>query len=63
MMQVNIQKQYVFLSSWQPSYRGKPQGEKLFYMYAQSLYKTKQYYLAGYQYDSFNSGYPKSEKS
>ncbi|MBF4471290.1 MULTISPECIES: outer membrane protein assembly factor BamD [Flavobacterium] len=46
-----------------PSYRGKPQGEKLFYMYAQSLYKTKQYYLAGYQYDSFNSGYPKSEKA
>lgn len=46
-----------------PSYRGKPQGEKLFYMYAISLYKTKQYYLAGYQFDSFNSGYPKSEKA
>ncbi|REG99693.1 outer membrane protein assembly factor BamD [Flavobacterium aquicola] len=46
-----------------PSYRGKPQGEKLFYMYSQSLYKTKQYYLAGYQFDSFNSGYPKSEKA
>ena len=46
-----------------PTYRGKPQGEKLFYMYSQSLYKTKQYYLAGYQFDSFNSGYPKSEKA
>jgi outer membrane protein assembly factor BamD len=46
-----------------PSYRGKPQGEKLFYMYAQSLYKTKQYYLSGYQFDSFVSGYPKSEKA
>jgi outer membrane protein assembly factor BamD len=46
-----------------PSYRGKPQGEKLFYMYAQSLYKTKQYYLSGYQFDSFISGYPRSEKS
>jgi outer membrane protein assembly factor BamD len=45
-----------------PSYRGKPQGEKLFYMYAQSCFKTKQYYLAGYQFDSFVSGYPKSEK-
>lgn len=45
------------------SYRGKPQGEKLFYMYSQSLYKTKQYYLAGYQFDSFVSGYPKSEKA
>ncbi|AOW10689.1 outer membrane protein assembly factor BamD [Flavobacterium gilvum] len=46
-----------------PSYRGKPQGEKLFYMFAQSYYKTKQYYLAGYQFDSFNSGYPRSEKA
>lgn len=46
-----------------PSYRGKPQGEKLFYMYSQSCYKTKQYYIAGYQFDSFVSGYPKSEKA
>lgn len=45
-----------------PSYRGKPQAEKLFYMFAQSYYKTKQYYLAGYQFESFVSGYPKSEK-
>ncbi len=46
-----------------PAYRGKPQAEKLFYMFAQSYYKTKQYYLAGYQFESFVSGYPKSEKS
>jgi outer membrane protein assembly factor BamD len=45
-----------------PAYRGKPQAEKLFYMFAQSYYKTKQYYLAGYQFESFASGYPKSEK-
>lgn len=45
-----------------PAYRGKPQAEKLFYMFAQSYYKTKQYYLAGYQFESFVSGYPKSEK-
>src|SRR6478735_3247758 len=45
------------------SYRGKPQGEKLFYMFSQSYYKTKQYYLAGYQFDSFISGYPRSEKA
>lgn len=45
-----------------PAYRGKPQAEKLFYMFAQSYYKTKQYYLAGYQFESFTSGYPKSEK-
>ncbi|MGM8363102.1 outer membrane protein assembly factor BamD [Flavobacterium sp. ARAG 55.4] len=45
-----------------PEYRGKPQAEKLFYMYAQSYYKTKQYYLAAYQFESFASGYPKSAK-
>jgi outer membrane protein assembly factor BamD len=45
-----------------PSYRGKPQAEKLFYMFSQSYYKTNQYYLAAYQFESFVSGYPKSEK-
>ncbi len=45
-----------------PSYRGKPQAEKMFYMFAQSYYKTEQYYLSGYQFESFTSGYPKSEK-
>lgn len=45
-----------------PSYRGKPQAETLFYMFSQSYYKSKQYYLAGYQFESFASSYPKSEK-
>lgn len=45
-----------------PAYRGKPQAEKLFYMFAQSYFKTEQYTLSGYQFESFVSGYPKSEK-
>lgn len=45
-----------------PAYKGKPQAEKMFYMFSESYYKTKQYYLAGYQYESFASSYPKSEK-
>jgi outer membrane protein assembly factor BamD len=45
-----------------PSYKGKPQAERFFYMYSQSLYKTNQFYLAGYQFESFASSYPKSEK-
>lgn len=45
------------------AYRGKPQAEKLFYMFSQSYYKTKQYYLAGYQFENFASSYPKSEKT
>ena len=44
------------------SYRGKPQAEKMFYMYSQALYKTKQYYTAGYQFESFTASYPRSEK-
>lgn len=44
------------------SYRGKPQAEKLFYIFSQSYYKSNQYYLAAYQFESFVSGYPKSEK-
>jgi len=46
-----------------PTFRGKPQAEKMFYIYSQSYYKSKQYYLAGYQFESFVSAYPKSEKA
>jgi len=45
-----------------PAYKGKPSAEKMFYMYSQSLYKTNQYYLAGYQFENFASSYPRSEK-
>ncbi len=45
-----------------PAYRGKPQAEKLFYMFSMSYYKTNQFYLAAYQFENFVSGYPKSEK-
>lgn len=43
-------------------YRGKPQAEKLFYMYAMSLYKTKTYQTASYQFESFTAQYPTSTK-
>lgn len=46
-----------------PAYRGKPDAENMFYMFAQSYYKTKQYYLAGYQFESFVSLYPKSKNA
>ena len=45
-----------------PAYRGKPNAERMFYMFSKSYYNTKQYYLAGYQFESFASNYPKSEK-
>lgn len=43
-------------------YRGKPESENLYYMFSQSYFKTKQYYLAGYQFESFVSSFPKSDK-
>jgi outer membrane protein assembly factor BamD len=46
-----------------PQYRGKPQAEKLMYMYSTSFYKMKDYYLAGYHFERFEDQYPKSEKA
>jgi len=46
-----------------PQYRGKPQAEKLSFLYADSYYKAKDYYLAGYQFDRFSTTYPKSVKA
>jgi outer membrane protein assembly factor BamD len=45
-----------------PSYKGKPQGEQVFYYFSKSYYATKQYYLAGYQLENYAATYPKSEK-
>jgi|26BtaG_2_1085354.scaffolds.fasta_scaffold00552_9 outer membrane protein assembly factor BamD len=46
-----------------PQYRGKPQAEKLMFMYSNSFYNMRDYYLAGYQFERFESQYPKSEKA
>lgn len=45
-----------------PSYRGKPQMERIQFMIAQSHYNTKQYSLAAYYFDKFAKNYPKSSK-
>jgi len=45
-----------------PSYRGKPQMERIQYMIAQAHYNTKQYTLAAYYFDKFVKNYPKSSK-
>jgi len=45
-----------------PNYRGKPQAEKLMYLYSDTFYQTEDFYSAGHQYDRFTTAYPKSEK-
>tara|TARA_R110002050_G_scaffold300556_1_gene470493 strand:- start:242 stop:964 length:723 start_codon:yes stop_codon:yes gene_type:complete len=44
-----------------PAYRGKPQGEKLMFIYANTYYNLEDYYLAGYQFERFTQAYPKSD--
>lgn len=45
-----------------PTYRGKPQMERIQYMVAQSNFNEKNYTLSGYYYDRFSKNYPKSSK-
>lgn len=43
-------------------YAGKPQGERVLYMFGDAYFKSKQYSLAEYQFERFRKLYPKSEK-
>ena len=45
-----------------PQYRGKPQGEKLTFLFADTYYKLNDHYLAGYQFERFTQSYPNSER-
>ncbi len=45
-----------------PEFRGKPQGQKLSFLYADTYYELGDYYLAGYQFERFVETYPESEK-
>lgn len=44
-------------------YRGKPQGQKLSFLYADSYYQLGDFYTAGYQFERFAKAYPESEKT
>ncbi len=45
-----------------PTYRGKPQMERIQFMVAQSNFNEKNYTLAGYYFDRFTNNYSKSSK-
>lgn len=45
-----------------PSYRDKPQMERIQFMVADAHYQTKDYNLAAYYFDKFAKNYPKSSK-
>lgn len=44
-----------------PAYRGKPQAEKLMYIYSNTFYELEDYFLSGYQFERFEASYPKSD--
>ena len=58
----NYSKSIQLFEKITPSYRGKPQMERIQYMVAQAHYNTKQYTLAAYYFDKFVKNYSKSSK-
>lgn len=46
-----------------PGYRGKPQAEKMYYMYAMSTYKQKQYMMSSHLFERFVAQYSYSQKA
>ena len=45
-----------------PSYRGKPQAQRVIFFFADSYFQIKDYYLAAYQFESFVKSYPNSDR-
>ena len=45
-----------------PSYRGKPQGERLVFFFANSYFETRSYYSAAIQFENFIKSYPNSQR-
>ena len=45
-----------------PSYRGKPQAQRVIFFFADSYFQIKDYYLAAYQFESFVRSYPNSDR-
>lgn len=45
-----------------PEYRGRPQAQKLMFLYANTYYQLGDYFLSGYQFERFAESYPESER-
>ncbi len=44
-----------------PAYRGKPQAERLMFIYSNTFYELGDYFVAGYQFERFTQAYPTSD--
>ncbi len=58
----NYRKAAQLFAQLKELYRGKPQAERLIFFYANSLLETKNYILAGYEFETFIKAFPKSQK-
>ena len=58
-----LKKSLRLLDQIVPQYRGKPQGERLAYIYADTYYQLGSYFDSGYQFERFTKAYPRSEKA
>ncbi|MBJ34811.1 MAG: outer membrane protein assembly factor BamD [Flavobacteriaceae bacterium] len=45
-----------------PSYRGKPQGERLVFFFANTFFEINSYYSAAIQFENFIKSYPNSQR-
>lgn len=57
-----LKKSLRLLDQIVPQYRGKPQGERLAYIYSNTYYELGGFFDAGYQFERFTKAYPRSEK-
>ena len=57
-----LKKSLRLLDQIVPQYRGKPQGERLAYIYSNTYYELESYFDSGYQFERFTKAYPRSEK-
>jgi len=56
-----LKKSLKLMEQLVPAYRGKPQAEDLMFKYANTFYLLEDYFLSGYQFDRFETSYPKSD--
>ncbi|WP_232225357.1 outer membrane protein assembly factor BamD [Christiangramia salexigens] len=50
------------LEQIEPEFRGKPQGQRLSFLLANTYYELGDYYLSSFQFERFAQLYPKSDK-
>lgn len=59
----DLRKALRLLEQIEPQFRGKPQGQRLVFLLADTYYRLGDYYLSPFQFERFLQLYPNSEKA